>query len=467
MAEIEHVVVLMMENRSFDSMLGRLYDDRLDFNGVPKDAMNIWQDKSYPVWTSPGSLSTDSARIPTPDPKEDFSAMTEQIFGPGDPPPAKPTMGGFVASYAKTDTHRPGDVMHGFTPEQLPVLSTLARSFGVCDDWFASAPNQTWPNRFFLHTGTAEGYVNNRPFHFPYTMNTVFNLLSEAGRSWGIYYHDMPQAATLTKIWLDLPSRLHLYGTFLKDARTGNLPHYSFIEPHYFSEPLSRTMPDDQHPPHDVRYGERLIARTYDALRSGPAWKKTLFVILYDEHGGIYDHEPPSAAVSPGPPYSDHFRFDRYGVRVPAVIVSPWIPAGTVVRRPAGSKYPYDHTSVSKTLREIFGIHGKALSQREKAAPHFLGALSLHAPTNDGPSHIPLPSISPSDGELNAAHQAPPNDHQFMLAQLAANLPKDVAKLDEKAIENLPKSTVSVACDTVEEALNQVKSGLAGFLGAL
>jgi len=221
MAQIEHVVVLMLENRSFDSMLGRLYEGRDDFNGVPKDAVNVWQDKPYPVWTSPVSLSTDLARIPTPDPNEDFADMTHQLFGAGKKSSAPATMSGFAANYAKTTTHRPGDVMHGFTPEQLPVLSTLAKSFAVCDEWHASAPNQTWPNRFFLHTGTAHGYVNNKPYHFPYTMKTVFNLLSENERSWGIYFHDMPQAATLSSIWLDLPTHLHGYDDFLKHAQAG------------------------------------------------------------------------------------------------------------------------------------------------------------------------------------------------------------------------------------------------------
>lgn len=465
MAQIEHVVVLMMENRSFDSILGRLYSDGPDFNGVPKDACNTWEGKTYPVWTSPVPLSTDSAHIPKPDPKEDFVDMTDQIFGAGNKPPAPATMSGFAANYAKTSTHRPGDAMHGFTPEQLPVLSTLARSFGVSDDWHASAPNQTWPNRFFLHSATAGGYVNNSLLRF-HTMKTVFNVLSDAKHSWGIYYHDFPQAAALTKIWLDLPTHLHLYDTFLQQANEGTLPDYTFIEPHYFSEPWSRTMPDDQHPPHDVRYGERLIARTYDALRSGPKWKQTLFVILYDEHGGIYDHVPPPPAVPPGPPYHNEFHFNRYGVRVPAVLVSPWIPAGSIVRRPKGSKYPYDHTSVIKTLRKIFEIGGTALTPRENAAPDFLDVLSLPEPTNDGPFHIPMPSISPSDPELNAAHQAPPNAHQLALAKLAANLPAGGAALDKKAVSVTEKKTpVDVTCNTVEDALKAVKDGLARFLG--
>lgn len=465
MAEIEHVVVLMLENRSFDAMLGRLHGQESDFRGVPQDAQNAWAGKSYPVWTSPVPLSTDSACIPTPDPNEDFVDMTAQIFGERNSDQSSATMSGFVANYAKTATHRPGDIMHGFTPDQLPVLSTLAKSFGVSDDWHASAPNQTWPNRFFLHTGTANGYVNNSPIHPPYTMDTVFNRLSEGGKTWGIYHHDIPQSATLSKIWLELPTRLHSYDDFLSDAQAGDLPNYSFIEPRYFTDPVTRTMPNDQHPPHDVRYGERLIAHTYDALHSGPGWKKTLFVILYDEHGGLYDHVPPPAAKSPGVPYSDHFKFDRYGVRVPAVLVSPWIPAGSIVRRPDKSRYPYDHTSVIKTLGTLFDFKVDTLSQRVKAAPDFLGALSLSEPTNDGPPHIPLPSVATSKDEFDKAHKAPPNGHQLALANLAANLPEGIRSLGEQDLEGAVGDVSEVVCNTVKDALDQVTKGLSRFLG--
>lgn len=466
MASIEHVVVLMLENRSFDAMLGRLYGEDVDFRGVPPNAQNTWAGKSYPVWTSPIPLSTDSACIPTPDPNEDFVAMTAQIFGEGNTEQSPATMSGFAANYATTKTHRPGDIMHGFSPEQLPVLSSLARSFGVCDDWHASAPNQTWPNRFFLHTGTANGYVNNKPLHLPYMMETVFNRLADGNKSWGIYHHDMPQSATLTRIWLDLPTHLHDFDDFLTDAQAGNLPNYSFIEPQYFTDPLTGTMPNDQHPPHDVRYGERLIARTYDALRSGPGWKKTLFVILYDENGGLYDHVPPGAAKSPGPPYERNgFKFDRYGVRVPAVLVSPWIKPGSIIRRPKESGPPYDHTSVIKTLGKLFEVEVDSLSKRVKAAPDFLGALSLTEPTNDGPFHIPLPSIATSSEELKAAEQAPPNAHQQAMANLAAHLPAGIKGKDAQSLGDDIGVVTEVAYNSVAEAAEAVKDGLSRFLG--
>jgi phospholipase C len=141
MADIKHVVVLMLENRSFDSMLGRLYPGRPDFDGLSEKETNKWNGQSVPVWASP-SMTPDVACIPTPDPNELFADMTDQIFGAGSHPPSPANMSGFAANYMKTATNDPKSVMHGFTPDQVPVISTLAKSFGVSDRWHASAPNQ-------------------------------------------------------------------------------------------------------------------------------------------------------------------------------------------------------------------------------------------------------------------------------------------------------------------------------------
>src|SRR5213078_1813740 len=192
------------------------------------------------------------------DPEELFADMTEQIFGAGGPAGAA-NMSGFAQNYMKTPTNDARAVMHGFSPDQLPVLSALAKGFGVSDRWHASAPNQTWPNRFFVHTGTAEGYVNNEPFHFPYLMHTIFNRFKTCrfDRKWRVYFHDFPQSLTLVRLWFHA-DHFHFYDdplerhTFKRDAARGLLPSYSFIEPRYFPDPVLRTLPTDQHPPHDV-----------------------------------------------------------------------------------------------------------------------------------------------------------------------------------------------------------------------
>ena len=180
---IKHVVVLMLENRSFDSMLGMLYQSDDRFDGLTGTEQNIWHKpgglrQPVPVWKSPEMTPT-AACIPDPDPGELFDDIHMQIYGltaDGQPNPGAPAMGGFVDNYMRQAPPNPNidpapdpaAVMHYFTPDQVPVISQLARAFGVSDRWHASAPCQTWPNRFFAHTGTANGYVNNAPTHFPY-----------------------------------------------------------------------------------------------------------------------------------------------------------------------------------------------------------------------------------------------------------------------------------------------------------
>jgi phospholipase C len=467
MANIAHVVVLMLENRSFDCMLGRLYPGKEGFDGLTGTESNKWNAQDVGVWAS-AEMTPEAVCIPTPDPLELFEEMTAQIFGAGNAPPAPPTMGGFAANYMKDSSNDPSAVMHGFTPEQLPVLSALAKSFGVCDRWHASAPNQTWPNRFFVHTGTAAGHVNNSPPRFPYEMPTIFNRLTEKQRSWRIYYHDIPQSATLAKIWSELPDHLYMFeGEFMADAMAGRLPNYSFIEPRYFSDPLLRRMPNDQHPPHNVLFGERLIARTYDALRNGPGWEQTLFIITYDEHGGNYDHVPPPAAVSPDDLLPDGFAFDRYGVRVPAVIVSPFVPAGSIIRPPAGSDYPFDHTSILATLRNLFDL-GAPLTKRDEAAPDVLHALSLATPSNTGPASLAVPAPDVTNDFVVSAHESPPNHLQQALAEMASHLPAGVANIASHtaALKNALAKPPTPEFETVREALDHAQAGLQRFLSS-
>ena len=461
MAKIDHVVVLMLENRSFDSLLGTLYPASAQFDGLTGEETNVVAGKTVKVWSSAKGGGLDPA-IPSPDPLELFDDMNEQIFGAhGDGKTA--TMGGFASNYAKVAGADPRNIMHYYTPEQVPVISTLAKSFGVSDRWHASAPNQTWPNRFFAHCGTARGYVNNMPLHVPYVMRTVFNRLTEAQRSWRIYFHDIPQSATLARIWSELPD--HLYGFeehFMADAMAGRLPNYSFIEPRYFTCEMLNRVPNDEHPPHDVMLGERLIARCYDAIRNGAAWDRTLFIVTCDEHGGLYDHVPPPPATPPDDDSPDGFKFDRFGVRVPAVLISPWIPAGSIVR-PAGD-IPFDHTSIIATLRKLFGIG--ALTARDAAAPDVLDALSLAEPSNTGPTHLPLPAVPPPRAAVRAAAEVPPNSMQLALAQFSAALPAGSAgaaermELADLTARIVAKEVVATAGD----ALTEAEKGLTRFL---
>jgi phospholipase C len=270
--------------------------------------------------------------------------------------------------------------------------------------------------------------VDNGNFPIPFQAPSIFRLLSNQNVSWRVYFHDVPQSLLLGDIWLSAPLHYRFFDQFIVDAQNGALPGYSFIEPRYFTDAFLRNIPNDEHPPHNVLFGEQLIARVYTALRQSPAWKNTLFIITFDEHGGCYDHMPPPAAVPPDNYRQDGFAFDRYGVRVPAVIVSPYIPAGLKLRAApqglplAGPPYPFDHTSILATLRTLFGL-GPPLSAREAVAPNLLAALSLTVPDNDGPEFLSASPPSVSSDDAAARARLPPNHMQESLDRMARSLP--------------------------------------------
>src|SRR6516165_8547404 len=463
LGQIDHIVVLMLENRSFDSMLGKLYPKSATFDGLDGTEQN--PDSSgvpVQVW---GSTGTDEVtmRIPDPDPGELWTDINTQLFGMpnvGSPAPI-PTMDGFVKNYVNQpanagQTFDPKNVMHYFTPKQVPVISQLARQFAVCDRWFASAPCQTWPNRWFVHAATADGHENNNPPHFP-DVPTIFNRLELAGiGSWKIYFHDFAQAHTLLQLFL-LGSHFHTYQQFQADCQSNMLPAYSFIEPQYFND--FGHPENDQHPPSVVTLGEQLIADVYNCLRASRSWRKTLLIITYDEHGGCFDHVPPSAAVPPEPPIANQtFGFDRYGVRVPAVVVSPYVAPGTIFGE--SSAMPFDHTSIIVTVRKRFGIT-QALTARDAQASDLDNVLTLPRPRNLGPLRLRALPYAPSPETAAVAQIKPLNSMQKALVGLAANLPTapgtnlqdHLAKLKERG----PQPPPLAALASVHDARDYVK----------
>lgn len=443
MADIQHVVVLMLENRSFDSLLGTFNASSPKFNGLKGSERNRFGNRIYRVRND---LPTGgSFTIPTPDPGESYTDITEQLFYPQSGRGAHPpTMGGFANNYAMQPTskvfHDPQAVMHYYIEAQVPVLHQLAKAFAVSDQWFASAPCQTWPNRFFAHTGTCHGIVNNKDFFWageePFRRRSIFRALEEADQPWRVYFHDFPQSLLLADIWDVAASHYHLFSQFLVDAEAGVLPAYSFIEPNYFTNLFTGTPPNDQHPPHDIRYGEKLIADVYNAVRASGCWEHTLLIITYDEHGGCYDHVPPPPAVPPGDGRSapDGFAFNTYGVRVPAVIVTPWIPAGSVLSPLADGAYPFDHTSLIKTVRELFGIRA-SLTDRDAAAPSVLPYLTLATPSNDGPRTVVPHHLQPSRAELRNMGNALPNEHLKALGAAAERLDSGFKTIERDATQ--------------------------------
>lgn len=421
LAAIKHVVQLMLENRSFDQMLGFLYESNDNqsatgqpFEGLTGDEFNV-DDSGTEVMVfkiTPGSKHP--YFMPGADPGEGFQNTNIQLFSTGDPEPgAVPTNDGFVKNFKSAiafDKSRhfrdslpdtvSSDIMGMYTPEMLPVMSALARGFAVCDHRFASAPTQTLPNRAFASAATSLGFLANKSAHF-FPCPSIFGRLSDADIDWAIYgYNHEPMTR------LDFPdtrtadeSHFGLFQDFRERAAADTLPAYTFLEPSWGATGNS------QHPNYDVALGEQLIHDVYTALRQGPGWKDTLLVITYDEHGGNYDHLPPPLGAVPPDDSLGEFGFDftRFGVRVPALLVSPRIAAGTVFRARRGA---IDHTSVLKTLALRWKLD--PLTARDKAAPDLGDVLTLETPRTDDPlqgvrvpvSHIAHPNLSqPSELE--------------------------------------------------------------------
>jgi phospholipase C len=476
--KIDHIVVLMLENRSFDCLLGRLNPAGPNFRGLTGSEFNIYTAPNGSTTPIPSrsdwSLDTGLMTVPNPDPGEHFDQMNMQLFGLGGLPDVTPLppppMSGFVDNYMRQPpadaTYYPAAPMHYYLPEQVPVISLLARSFAVSDQWHASVPCQTWPNRFFVHRATAGGYVNNTVEAIASLSPSIFHRLETIGRTSRIYFHDVPQSITLADQWPVAAQRFRPIECFWDDADHGDLADYSFIEPRYFTDSVLGLMPNDQHPPHDVVYGEQLMAQVYNAVRASPAWKRTLLVITFDEHGGCYDHVPPPAAPPPDAGAADPF--NRYGVRVPAIVISPYIRPETVLRNlPDPGSLPFDHTSIIRTVRQRFDPDGTALTGRDQAAPSLDLALNLDEPANDGPDQIDVPSYTPSQTELQSAKDMPPNDLQRSLCELSMILPKaangapNIQGMQAQLAQNAGFLHTRVA-----DAESLVRENLKSFLGS-
>jgi phospholipase C len=434
---IEHIVVLMLENRSFDHMLGFLpkKGNLRSFEGLTGNEYNlldVTNPESDRVYVQKSTLFEFEGTIPGGGPPHDFLAANQQLTGTeAGPSPQHPALNNgfvqsFVDSFAPTkwnpNTKPPTrdqlkSVMGCFAPQQVPALSTLAQEFMLCDHWFSSVPGPTMPNRLYMHTGTSAGFaVNAWSQLFP--MKTIYNSLAEKGYSWGIYYANNDIATELTQITYDKDQLKKFDLFFVADVNAQKLPNYSFIIPRFLdwnNKDVGIAGTTSQHAPADIRPGEALIAQVYNTLRANAeVWKKTLLVVLYDEHGGFYDHViPPSGVpnpdglVSPTPtqleaakkankPEPPPFDFTRLGFRVPAVLVSPWLP------KELNSTY-YDHTSILATLKNFFGLKD-FLTERDRAANSFEYLLTGAAGfRNDTPERLPaLPVPKFEDSSLRA-----------------------------------------------------------------
>jgi phospholipase C len=467
---IEHVVVLCLENRSFDHMLGFLQHPSNDFNGLLNGGpySNKGWDGNSRVPVTPKAK-----RVLPFGPDHSHDAVMEQLKVTGRGADRHATNDGFVTSYerkarglapaqlggmlgpvlnlmqqrkqatAATAEGRGPLVMLCQDPAQVPVLSKLALEFAVCDQWFCSVPGETWPNRNFLHAATSDGETDIEIR--AYADRTIFELLEDEGATWRIYYDDTPQVWAFPALW-DTPARhSNWYPTqrFAEHVAAGDLPSYSFIEPNHRPplhtldhSPLFNGSPDvsdSQHPENnlvsnkaydafndakdtDFARGEGLIATIYEALRANPElFASTLLLITYDEHGGLYDHVPPPRGVpapgdgrGPGANVlhaiwhrkAKSFDFKMLGARVPAVLISPLIDAGTLDHR------VHDHASVPSTLRALFAPGAKPLTRRDAWATPFHDLASRDTPRTDLPDLSKYRRAAPAPAAAAAAEAA-------------------------------------------------------------
>ncbi|MEP6504613.1 MAG: alkaline phosphatase family protein [Betaproteobacteria bacterium] len=372
MSPIDHVFVLVLENRSFDHFFG--LSGRAS---VPRPADPDFQ---------PGA--TDRAAF---DPPHEFDAVQAQVAG------------GAMSSFDPR-------AKRAFLASQVPVLSQLADEFVLFDNWFASVPGPTWPNRFFLHAASSGGLATSptqlqesgatittkTPFRFEH--GTIFDRLASRGKKWRVYHGDVhPQV-------LALPGMVRQYlngsdhfcplydgdphfSNFAADvADSGYEPAYTFIEPNYAIRMDSQfRFGDSQHPLGLVSAGEALIKYVYEAIRNSPLWPTSALLVTWDEHGGYYDHVAPPAATPPGDAplnaptkgRDPKFAFDRLGVRVPALLISPLAPRGWL-----GSElFPgacFDHASLVRSVFETFAL-GAPLTARDASAPSWNACLRADA----------------------------------------------------------------------------------------
>lgn len=421
--KIKHVVLLMEENRSFDHMLGF----RKGINGLKGTESNPYN--TADPHSQQVTVLDNSPYVGPFDPDHSLSATTDKIFGLAGVHSGSmvPLMDGFIEYEKSIHNHNdPTSVMNMFTPDRLPVMNALADEFAVFDRFFCSVPGPTWPNRLFQLLATSEGDTATSawdPQTGLYTSKSIFHLVEEAGLDWKFYFADAPlEMAMIEKILLS-PEKVHDWSRFKKDIRDGHLPAFSWVNPRWFVNLTTQEGASDQHPDHDVRLGEALMKEVYEMLRASPTWNETLFIITYDEHGGFYDHVPPPMnipAPDKHPSFPDKgFGFDRLGVRIPVLLISPWVAKGTVISAPTNGPFnnsEYDATSIIATVGKLFNFTS-SLTKRDAWAATFEQYISEETPRTDCP--LTLPAAPKSLGALHATEEG---------RQALNDLQKDIVK---------------------------------------
>lgn len=422
--KIDHVFVLMLENRSLDHVLGFSGITGVDPDGNPT-TFNVGFgptiNSNFDPLTSTNVFVTEPADFQLKDidadPGHEFEDVLTSLCGAGaayNPVPGGyPAIdcSGFIQNYIDSGSTTPDRIMHCYSPDQLPVINTLAREFAVCDQWFSSLPGPTWPNRFFLLAASSGGLDGSPDKLDVVTSTTVdgyrfqngnfFDLLDQYCIPWKIFEgDDFPVSFAMSGMNLnELQGRLKDFDDFATEVNKASFSErFIFIEPQYGSVEFDVTGPGDftcgnsMHPLDDINRGERLIKKVYETIRNSPHWENSLLLVTWDEHGGFYDHVVPPGAnsVPPVVPPGDvitqayvqnHFKFDQLGVRVPTIVISPYTKKGVI------DHTIFDHTSMLATVERMFGMTN--LTNRDKNANDFRHLLTLDQPRTDAPTTLP------------------------------------------------------------------------------
>lgn len=416
-SRIKHIVVLMMENRSFDHLLGWLKKDKnpavdglTGSESIPRDLTDLSKG-NVPVSRGGFDVSPD-------DPNHLFDDIALQLDGN--------KMDGFAWNSVKTNKSE-NNPMSMFDSTSAPIINTLATEYAMFDRWFCSIPTSTDPNRAFAMSGTSQGVITNFNGTL-WTQQSYFDYLRQHNRTFAGYYQD--------DLWVfgyfqdmhapEVAGHIHdLETTFFEDVAAGNLPDFTWLQPRSGTHGVAK-QPTWQHPDAAVSLGEDLIKKIYEALRAGPNWEETLFLITYDEHGGFYDHVVPPDQGVPAPDSAlapNGFSFNQLGIRIPTLAISPWIAKGTLVHDALPNEQPTPHsafesTSIMATANILLGLgDAPALGQRMPWANTFAGLVSdptMNAPRQDCPTTLPeVPQLINHDAEESYRVQRakPLNEH--------------------------------------------------------
>ncbi len=440
---VENVVILTLENRSFDHMLGYLPTrGRPDVNGLLGTETNPLHDPpTLPLGPQVGTLNVHelAGTVFADDPPHSVGAVARQtgLEDAAQPrPPDEELMQGFVDMFASSKPDvLPSDVMGYYRPEHVPVFDFIARHFAICDRWFCSFPGNTWVNRTIAMTGRPgrrpDGELvtnNDMPRFAGVHVHTFFKELDKAGASWASYSQDIPSVRIVDSSYPDDPQHFKSMDDFLHDCAAGTLPKVSFLDPnwvdigalddaqfptsdHDLNEIRFPFTANDDHPPTDIAHAQAMVATLLFAVMAGPQWGKMLFLVYYDEHGGFYDHVPPEPVPLPVNPGAPDFPADQFppdelegpfsllGVRVPALVVSPWVQQGQV------STLLFDHCSLVKTILQRFCQTGGRipnLGPRVAAARHLGFVLKGNGPRFMSATTTAATGVGPGRGKLPA-----------------------------------------------------------------